>query len=114
MMSLTFEGRLHTFAPRSYLSRMDLTLIRPMIYVLEKDIVTIARQLELPVVANNCPADGTTKRADMKSLLEQMEKDNPFLIERMQSAITNGIWQQYLIEPPSALSATETDDRSAQ
>ena len=114
MMSLTFEGRLHTFAPRSYLSRMDLTLIRPMIYVLEKDIVTIARQLELPVVANNCPADGTTKRADMKSLLEQMEKDNPFLIERMQSAITNGIWQQYLIEPPSALSASETDDRSAQ
>lgn len=114
MMSLTFEGRLHTFAPRSYLSRMDLTLIRPMIYVLEKDIVTIARQLELPVVANNCPADGTTKRADMKSLLEQMEKDNPFLIERMQSAITNGIWQQYLIEPPSALSTTETDDRSAQ
>lgn len=114
MMSLTFEGRLHTFAPRSYLSRMDLTLIRPMIYVLEKDIVTIARQLELPVVANNCPADGTTKRADMKSLLEQMEKDNPFLIERMQSAITNGIWQQYLIEPPSALSASESDDRSAQ
>lgn len=74
-------------------------MIRPMIYVLEKDIVTIARQLERPVVANNCPADGTTKRADMKSLLEQMEKDNPFLIERMQSAITNGIWQQYLIEP---------------
>lgn len=102
MMSLTFEGRLHTFAPRSYLSRMDLTLIRPMIYVLEKDIVTIARQLDLPVVANNCPADGTTKRADMKTLLAQMEKDNPFLIERMQSAVTNGIWQQYLIEQPSA------------
>ena len=101
MMSLTFEGRLHTFAPRSYLSRMDLTLIRPMIYVLEKDIITIARQLDLPVVANNCPADGTTKRADMKTLLAQMEKDNPFLIERMQSAVTNGIWQQYLIEQPS-------------
>ncbi len=103
MMSLTFEGRLHTFAPRSYLSRMDLTLIRPMIYVLEKDIITIARQLDLPVVANNCPADGTTKRADMKTLLAQMEKDNPFLIERMQSAVTNGIWQQYLIEQPSNL-----------
>lgn len=101
MMSLTFEGRLHTFAPRSYLSRMDLTLIRPMIYVLEKDIITIARQLDLPVVANNCPADGTTKRADMKTLLAQMEKDNPFLIERMQSAVTNGIWQQYLVEQPS-------------
>lgn len=101
MMSLTFEGRLHTFAPRSYLSRMDLTLIRPMIYVLEKDIITIARQLDLPVMANNCPADGTTKRADMKTLLAQMEKDNPFLIERMQSAVTNGIWQQYLVEQPS-------------
>ena len=72
-----------------------------MIYVLEKDIITIARQLDLPVMANNCPADGTTKRADMKTLLAQMEKDNPFLIERMQSAVTNGIWQQYLVEQPS-------------
>lgn len=100
MMSLTFEGRLHTFAPRSYLSRMDLTLIRPMIYVLEEDIITIARQLELPVVSNNCPADGITKRADMKILLKHMGESNPFLIDRMQSAITNGIWQQYLVSEP--------------
>lgn len=99
MMSLTFEGRLHTFAPWSYLSRMDLTLIRPMIYVLEKDIITIAHALDLPVVANNCPADGVTKRTDMKNLLAQMEADNPFVIERMQSAITKGIWQRYLIAP---------------
>lgn len=39
LMSLTYEGRIHTFAPRAYLSRADITLIRPMIYVLESDII---------------------------------------------------------------------------
>lgn len=98
LMSLTYEGRLHTFAPRSYLSRMDLTLIRPMIYVHEDDIIACARKLELPIVVNNCPADGKTTRADMKGLLKQMQADNPLVMDRMQSAVTNGIWQQYRID----------------
>ena len=99
LMSLTYEGRLHTFAPKAYLSRADLTVIRPMIYVLEKDIVAISNKLQLPIVKNNCPADGYTSRQDMKILLTQMEQNNPLVKERMQSAITASIWNQYLIEP---------------
>lgn len=98
LISLTYEGRLHTFAPRSYLSRADVTLIRPMVYVWEDDIISCAQKLALPVVTNNCPADGKTSRADMKNLLQQLKSGNPFVIERMQSAITNGIWRQYLVE----------------
>lgn len=72
-MSLVFEGRMHTFSPRTYLTRADITVIRPMIYVYEKDIITIARQLELPVIPNNCPADGVTKRHAMKEELSRLE-----------------------------------------
>ena len=73
LMSLTFEGRLHTFAPKAYLSRADLTVIRPMIYVMERDIIHFSNYLELPIVKNNCPADGFTSRQDMKDLLAQLE-----------------------------------------
>jgi len=102
LMSLTYEGRLHTFAPKAYLSRADLTVIRPMLYVLEKDIITISNKLQLPIVKNNCPADGYTSRQDMKDLLTQMEQNNPLVKERMQSALTASIWNQYCIEPTSA------------
>ena len=36
-MSLIYEGRIHTFAPVTYLSRKDIHIIRPMVYVPEKE-----------------------------------------------------------------------------
>ena len=97
LMSLVFEGRMHTFAPRTYLSRADITVIRPMIYVHEKDIVSIAKKLELPVVPNNCPADGITKRHSMKEEMARLEAMNPTVKERMPHAITTSIWAPLML-----------------
>ena len=72
LLSLFFEARLHLFAPVTYLDRADVTVIRPMIYVPEKHIKGVARQLDLPIVKNPCPADGKTKRQDMKELLKTL------------------------------------------
>lgn len=92
MLSLTYEGRINTFSPKSYLSRMDLTLIRPLIYVYEEDIFTIVHKLNMPVVVNHCPADGRTKRQEMKDLILEMETHNPLVRDRVLSAIKNNIW----------------------
>ena len=62
MMSVIFEGRLHTFHPCSYMSRSNLTVIRPLIYVPEKHVIHMRRELNLPVLKNPCPANGHTKR----------------------------------------------------
>ena len=62
LMSLIFEGRFHTFSPVTYWDRMDITLIRPMIYMEEADVIGFQHKYELPVVRNRCPADGNTKR----------------------------------------------------
>ncbi len=97
LMSLVFEGRMHTFSPRTYLSRADITVIRPMIYVYEKDIVTVARQLELPVVPNNCPADGITKRHAMKEELARLEAMNSTVRERMLHAVTTTLWAPLML-----------------
>lgn len=96
-MSLVFEGRMHTFAPRTYLSRADITVIRPMIYVHEKDIISIAKKLDLPVVPNNCPADGITKRHSMKEEMARLEAMNPTVKERMLHAITTSIWAPLML-----------------
>ena len=39
LMSLIFEGRFHTFSRVTYWDRMDLTLIRPMLYMEEIDVI---------------------------------------------------------------------------
>ena len=98
MMSVIFEGRLHTFHPCSYMSRSNLTVIRPLIYVPEKHIIHMRRELDLPVIKNPCPANGHTKRQEMKDLLSFLCKRYPNLKESMLSALKNeaqyGLWNR--------------------
>lgn len=62
MMSLVFEGRLNCFKPVTYMSRADVTQIRPLLYIGEQRSANLAGQLELPVVKSTCPMDHTSKR----------------------------------------------------
>ncbi|MCD2491066.1 tRNA 2-thiocytidine(32) synthetase TtcA [Lacrimispora sp. NSJ-141] len=90
LMSLIFEGRFHSFSPYTYLDRMDLTVIRPLLYVPEADIIGFKNQYELPVCKNPCPADGHTKREYAKDLVRQLNSEHPGAKERMFAAVTNG------------------------
>lgn len=90
LMSLIFEGRLHTFSPVTYLDRMDLTVIRPLMYMNEVDVIGFVNKHEVPVVKSPCPADGHTKREYIKNLLRQLNLENPGVKERMFTAILNG------------------------
>ena len=90
MLNLFFEGRLGCFQPVTYLSNTDIYLIRPMIYMPEKDVRYFASKSELPVVKSPCPADGNTEREDMKQLLAKLERDNKGLRYRIFGAIQRG------------------------
>ena len=90
MLNLFFEGRLGCFQPVTYLSRMDLRLIRPMIYMPEKDVRYFAKSANLPVMKSPCPADGNTQREDMKQLLAKLDRENKGLRYRMFGAIQKG------------------------
>lgn len=94
MMSLIYEGRFHTFSPVTYLDRMDLTVIRPMMYVREADVIGFANLYELPVLKSPCPADGYTKRESTKELLREIDKDAPGVKERMFTAIEDTIYNK--------------------
>ncbi|MCM1125070.1 MAG: tRNA 2-thiocytidine(32) synthetase TtcA [Lachnospiraceae bacterium] len=98
LMSLIFEGRFHTFSPVTYLDRMDLTVIRPLMYMNEADVIGFVRKNDIPVVKSPCPADGYTKREYVKSLLKSLNRENPGVKERMFTAIQNstiGGWNRY-------------------
>lgn len=88
-LSLFYEGRINTFSPVTYLDRKDITLIRPLIFVKEKDIIYNPEVKELPVIKSTCPADGHTKREDMKDMMKELRKTIPDLDDRILKAIQN-------------------------
>ncbi|MDE6980477.1 MAG: hypothetical protein K2P60_03575, partial [Lachnospiraceae bacterium] len=90
LLSLIYEGRFHSFSPVTYLDRMDLTLIRPLMYVPEAEIIGFQNKYQLPTVKNPCPQDGITKREYVKQLLRQLNLENPGVKNRMFTAILNG------------------------
>ena len=55
-LSLFYEGRFSSFAPTAYMDRSGIELIRPFIYVWEKDLKSVVAKLDLPVLNNVCPA----------------------------------------------------------
>ena len=87
MLSLFYEGRINCFQPVTYLDRRGVTLLRPLLYTPESYVRSVTKRIELPVVHNPCPADGNTKREEVKGLLRQMEKENHGLRQRIFGAI---------------------------
>ena len=90
LLSLIYEGRFFCFSPVTYLDRMDLTVIRPLMYVEEADVIGFKNKMQLPVFHNPCPADGYTKRQYAKELVAKLNKENPGCSDRLFTAIIEG------------------------
>ena len=90
LLSLLFEGRFYAFSPKTFLDRMQLTVIRPMMYVPERGVAHFVADQGIRVVKNTCPVDGSTKRAYAKQLMEQINRETPGAKDRIMHAIVNG------------------------
>ena len=87
LMSLFIEGRISCFQPVTYLDRTQVTQIRPLLYVQEREVRGAVKRLGLPVVKNPCPANGSTKREEMKELLRTLDQQFPGVKKRIFGAI---------------------------
>lgn len=87
VMNLFNEGRLGCFAPKSYLSRKDITMIRPLVFAPEKEVRNAAKRSGLEVVKSKCPADGHTSREDTKRFLAERNKADKGFSDRIFGAV---------------------------
>ena len=87
LMNLLFEGRIGCFQPVTYLSRTDVTQIRPLLYVKEQQVRSAAAKLDLPIVHNPCPANGETRRQEVKELIESLSMRYPDLKQKLFGAV---------------------------
>ncbi len=86
-MNLWREGRIGCFSPSMFLSRKELTCIRPMVLATEAEVQRAVRSLELPVVKSACPADGVTERESMKGFVREMVHKDPAFRQKMLGAL---------------------------
>lgn len=93
LLSLLYEGRISCFQPVTYMSRMDVTQIRPMLYVSEDTVKSLIERCSLPVVHNPCPRNGQSKREEVKTLVKTLAADYPDLKAKVFSAM-----QRYPLE----------------
>ena len=98
MMNLLIESRVGCFAPVTYLSRRDITMIRPLIYVRESAVEQAVERLSLPVIESKCPANEKTKREDAKLLLKKLSEEYGDVPERIIGAMQRGSIDRWNIE----------------
>lgn len=88
-LSMFYEGRIYTLPPKSYLTRKELYVIRPFLYLAEKDIKKTIDKFNIPIIKNLCYVDKKTKRQEIHNLLENIYKDIPGVRNKILTAIKN-------------------------
>lgn len=91
LLNQFFVGSLKAMAAGMLADNGHTTVIRPLVYVEERDIINISKINAFPVVCCRCPVCGTAdmQRKRMKSLLAEMEKENPSVKRSLLTALGN-------------------------
>ncbi|MCR3921565.1 MAG: tRNA 2-thiocytidine biosynthesis protein TtcA [Firmicutes bacterium] len=93
LMSQLFAGQLKTFQPKSYLTRTEVTVIRPLLYFREKEIKQAQRLVAFPPINTPCPYAGHSMRATAKELIGNLEKMNERVFDNLVVAMREGTKQ---------------------
>ena len=86
-MNLWREGRIGCFSPVTWLSRRDLTMIRPLLLATESEVSSAVRRVGLPVIKSRCPADGVTVREETKQFVREASRKDPAFRQKTLHAL---------------------------
>lgn len=89
LMSAFHGGQLRTMKANYTNQDGDTRIIRPMIYVRERQTIEFSQEVALPVIPDSCPAcfDMPTEREHMKKLLAKEETHNTGLFKSLKTAL---------------------------
>ncbi|MFH1202496.1 MAG: ATP-binding protein [Candidatus Omnitrophota bacterium] len=96
LLNLFFQGEISAMNPRQELFDGKLTIIRPLAYVEEGEIVNFAKEMNFPLPHCRCPNSDTSKRTMMKKIIKDIEKINPDVKTNIFRSITR-IKKDYLL-----------------
>jgi len=106
LLNQFYVGTLKAMSPKLLADNGRHTVIRPLVYVAEADIIEFARRNAFPIIGCACPVCGQAdqQRKRMKRLVRELEEEIPHLKRSMLRAMGN-IQPRHLLDPRFACSA---------
>jgi len=92
LLNIFFSGRFHTFHPKTWQSRTQTWVIRPLIHLPEETIAYAASSMELPMKDLKCPYGENSKRTAMEQLLKSIKREAPQAEYSALSALKKTFW----------------------
>lgn len=96
-LNMIHGSKVATFLPKQYMSRMDMDMIRPLVYLKESEIVGVVEENGIPSVRRVCPNDGFTQRQETKEFLDKLYAAYPMAHDNFITALSNTkqihLWQ---------------------
>ena len=89
LMNILYQGNRNIMKPAYISEEHGVKVIRPLAFVEEKNIISYARKLSLPVMKSKCPYETSkdSKRLKVKNLIKELSSEN----EDIRSVILNSI-----------------------
>lgn len=89
-LNLFYVGQLKAMPPILRNDAGNNTIIRPLAYCQEKEIIKYSEERQFPIIpCNLCGSQPNLKRARVKRLLNELEKETPFIRSSIMTALTN-------------------------
>lgn len=100
LLNQFYVGTLAAMSPKMLADNGKQTVIRPMVYVEEADIITYSRLSEYPIICCACPVCGVVdqKRQRMKQLVKDLSREIPQIRRSMIGALGN-VLPRHLLDP---------------
>jgi tRNA 2-thiocytidine biosynthesis protein TtcA len=90
LMNLFYVGQLKAMPPILKSDDGRNTIIRPLAYCQEKEIIAYTEEQQFPIIpCNLCGSQPNLKRARVKRLINELEKETPFIRSSIMTALTN-------------------------
>ena len=96
LLNLFFQGEIGTMRPYQEMFDGELAIIRPLAYVEEVELLRLAKILELPVIASECPHGETSKRQLVKGIIKELKKHNENVKKNIFRSLTR-VREEYLL-----------------
>lgn len=90
LLNLFYVGQLSTMPPKLRSDDNRNTVIRPMTFVAEKDLIELSQQWKFPIIpCNLCGSQDGLKRKRMKKLIQNLETEIPNMAASFTNALQN-------------------------
>ena len=92
LINMFYAGTIKTMIPKVASTSGKLSLIRPMVYIKEKDIIAYSKRNEIEAMSCGCPIEAgkvDSKRKEIKNLLASLEEKNPNIKQSIFNSMKN-------------------------